>query len=114
MRAHLQGDLENNNFAQQLLLLGDGKLPCDPITNNISFPSGFCNMMSSLQETIDKVFPNISTNFSNHQWLRERAILATTNEYVNNINLEIQDKLPGISTTYLSMDSVTDKEQAIY
>jgi len=75
MRAHLQGDLENDNFTQQLLLLVDGKVPCDLITNNISFPSGFCNMMSSLQESKDKVFPNISTNFLN-QWLRKIAILA--------------------------------------
>ncbi|KIH47189.1 hypothetical protein ANCDUO_22754 [Ancylostoma duodenale] len=114
MRVHLQGDLSARTFAQQLLRLGDGKFPVDPDTDSISFPKDFCNAANLIEELIDKVFPDISTNFKNHQWLRERAILAPMNESVNNINIEIQNRLPGPTATYDSIDTVVDSEQAVH
>ena len=38
MRVHLQGDLSADRFAQQLLTLGDGKVPIDPTSGLISIP----------------------------------------------------------------------------
>ncbi|KIH68827.1 hypothetical protein ANCDUO_00834 [Ancylostoma duodenale] len=59
------------------------------------------------------VFPDISNNFRNHQWLRDRAILAPMNDSVNKINAEIQNQLPGPAVTYASIDTVVDSEQAV-
>ncbi|KIH51320.1 hypothetical protein ANCDUO_18595 [Ancylostoma duodenale] len=114
VRVHLQGDLSAQTFAQQLLRLGDGKFPIDPDTDTISFPEDFCNAAISVEELIDNVFPDIGNNFKNHQWLCERAILAPMNESVNNINIGIQNQLPGPTSTYESIDTVVDSEQAVY
>ena len=113
MRVHLQGDLAAQKFSHQLLSLGEGNLPTDPETNLISFPSDFCQLMPSIQEVVDKVFPNILTNFQKQQWLCERAILAPKNECVNNINIQIQHQLPGIAQTYKSVDTVLESENAV-
>ncbi|KIH57822.1 hypothetical protein ANCDUO_11985, partial [Ancylostoma duodenale] len=112
MRVHLQGDLSAQSFAQQLLRLGDGEFPVDPDTDLISFPSDFCHIADSPEELIVMVFPDISNNFRNHQWLRDRAILAPMNDSVNKINTEIQNQLPGPAVTYASVDTVVDSEQA--
>ncbi|RCN38503.1 hypothetical protein ANCCAN_15578 [Ancylostoma caninum] len=114
MRVHLQGDVSAQRFAQQLLLPGDEKFPVDLINHLISFPSDFCNVVSSLDELISKVFPDIRDNFRSHNWFCDRAILAPLNESVNNINIQIQDQIPGANTTYESIDTVVDSEQEVY
>ncbi|EPB68547.1 hypothetical protein ANCCEY_12359 [Ancylostoma ceylanicum] len=67
MRVHLKGDLSAQNFAQQLLRLGDGKFPVGPNTDLISFPPDSRNMTDPPEELIVKVFPDISNNFTNHR-----------------------------------------------
>jgi ATP-dependent DNA helicase PIF1 len=52
-------------------------------------------------------------NYKNHTWLCGRAILAPTNDSVNHINTQIQNELPGTTTTYKSIDTVTDPDQAV-
>lgn len=54
------------------------------------------------------------SNFSNYQWLCERAILVPRNDDINNINWRIQNSYPGMITTYKSIDSVSDQEQAVH
>ncbi|KIH61447.1 hypothetical protein ANCDUO_08283 [Ancylostoma duodenale] len=108
-----KGDLRAQSFARQLLRLGDGDFPVDPDTDLISFPSDFCNLTESPGELIVKVFPDITNNFGNHQWLCDRAILAPMNDGVNKINTEIQNQFPGPAATYESIDTVVDREQAV-
>ncbi|GBP15269.1 hypothetical protein EVAR_92263_1 [Eumeta japonica] len=52
-------------------------------------------------------------NYRNHDWLRERAILAPKNIHINAINFQIQAKLPGVVTTYKSIDSVMNQDEAM-
>jgi ATP-dependent DNA helicase PIF1 len=69
--------------------------------------------VSSVQEIVENVFHDIVNNYKNHKWLCERSILAPKNENVNYINTHIQNELPGTTTTYKSIDTVTDPEQAV-
>lgn len=113
MRVHLLQDAAAQIFAKQLLDMGDGKLPYEPTTREISFPLNFCQMQSSIQDVVQKVFPDIANNFKNHDWLCERAILAPKNDDVNKINHQIQLKLPGEVVKYKSIDTVIDENQAV-
>ncbi|UYV68898.1 hypothetical protein LAZ67_6001521, partial [Cordylochernes scorpioides] len=113
MRAHLHGDVSAQTFAKQLLNMGDGKIPVDPATHEISFPPNFCQLQASIGDLEKVVFPDIATNFKNHNWLCERAILAPKNDDVNRINHKIQLKIPGAVTQYKSIDTVTEEDQAV-
>lgn len=113
MRVRLKMDTSTHDFSEQLLRLGNGKFPTESVTNLISLTADFCQLMSSVDELINNVFPEIHVNFCNHHWLCERAILAPKNDNVNNINSKLQLKIPGAVTTYLSIDTVMDPEQAV-
>ena len=90
MREYLQQDALSVTFSKQLLDLGNGKVPIDAATKCISFPSNFCTIVASTEQLIQNVFPQIATNYENHERLRERAILAEENNDVNAINIIIQ------------------------
>ncbi|UYV66363.1 hypothetical protein LAZ67_4001469, partial [Cordylochernes scorpioides] len=113
MRVHLHGDVSAQTFAKQLLNMGNGKIPVDPATHEISFPPNFCQLQASIGDLEKVVFPDIATNFKNHDWLCERAILAPKNDDVNRINHKIQLKIPGAVTQYKSIDTVTEEDQAV-
>ena len=55
MRVHLLGHVSAQTFAKQLLDIGDGKLPVDPATQEISFPPNFCQLLSSIEDLEKKV-----------------------------------------------------------
>ncbi|CAF1588951.1 unnamed protein product [Adineta steineri] len=76
MRVALQGDVSAGQFAKQLLEIGNGKIRADPANGLISIPDSFCNVVKSVEELKNSVFPNIQTHFKDHTWLCERAILA--------------------------------------
>lgn len=80
----------------------------------IAFPSHqiFFNLTTSKEELIQKVFPNIIQNYKSHDWLSARAILAAKNIDVNEINMNIQLNVPGETTTYKSIDTVMEQEEA--
>uniref|UniRef100_A0A0A1XAS3 ATP-dependent DNA helicase PIF1 n=1 Tax=Zeugodacus cucurbitae TaxID=28588 RepID=A0A0A1XAS3_ZEUCU len=90
------------------------------ILQHVSFQNGFITLsnnfsiiVSSKEELTDRVFPNIAQNYNNHDWLRERAILAPKNVNVNEINFHIHKKLPGNSETYKSIDTAMNDEDAV-
>ncbi|XP_049315847.1 uncharacterized protein LOC125779250 [Bactrocera dorsalis] len=112
MRVRLQNDSSARKFSKQLLKIGDGKMASDQ-NGFITLPNNFSIIVSSKEELIDRVFPNIAQNHNNHDWLRERAILAPKNVNVNEINFHIQEKLPGNSETYKSIDTAMNDEDAV-
>jgi len=69
--------------------------------------------VTSKNDLVEKVFPNILTNYKSHKWLSERAILAAKNKDVyetNNIILtEIRDQI----VIYKSVDTVLESNEAI-
>jgi hypothetical protein len=74
--------------------IGDGKVITDE-TGFIQLPTNFCTIIDSQDALIDQLFPNVHRKYTNHEWLAERAILATRNVDVNELNLKIQHLLPG-------------------
>lgn len=75
--------------------------------------SEVCVLVSSIDDLISHAYSNIPLNFSNHDWLRERAILATRNEDVNGINNGILDIIPGECVEYKPIDSTVDAHVAV-
>ena len=73
----------------------------------------FCNLVTSKNYLVEKVFPNILTNHKNHKWLSERAVLAAKNkdvQEINNINLtKIRDQ----AAIYELVDTVLEWNEAV-
>lgn len=113
MRIQLQQDASGQSFAKQLLDIGNGKMAIDQSTQCITLPSNFCQITATTEELIDKVYPNIVQNYKNHQWLSERSILAARNNDVNAINYAILSKIPGEATTFKSIDTVMNEDEAV-
>lgn len=71
-------------------------------------------MVNSLDELVLKVYPNIEENFANSEWFKERVLLATRNDTViMDININIQERVPGNAVTYYSVDTVMDQHLAV-
>lgn len=111
MRVHLHGELEAGEFAKNLLMVGDGLYPINQYKRIVLNPD-LCQLSLVGEELIEKVFPNIEINICNHDWLFERAILAPTNDRVDELNHIIQEKLSRHHIrTYYSIDRTVDIEQ---
>ncbi|XP_061398409.1 uncharacterized protein LOC133334127 [Musca vetustissima] len=113
MRVALQNDTSALQFSKQLLDLGNGKVPVNPATNCITFPPDFCKMTQSIEDLIISIFPNIDRNFTNTQWLCERALLAAKNVDVNYINNIILNRIGGSIKTYNSIDTVMEENDVV-
>ncbi|XP_042912285.2 ATP-dependent DNA helicase PIF1-like [Parasteatoda tepidariorum] len=93
--------------------IGNGKIEMDQSTHCITLPENFCHIVKSTDELIAKVFPNLSQNYKNNQWVSERAILAAKNIDVNLINCKIQNEIPDEETTYKSIDTVVNQDESV-
>ena len=93
IQVRMQNDDSGKIFLDQLLAIGNGKLPVDSISGRIQLPPEFCNLVTSKNDLVEKVFPDILTNFKNHKWLSERDILAAKNKDVHEINIIILAKI---------------------
>lgn len=81
----------------------DGSLKPDQVSTEVD----------SINELIEKVFPNLQQNYLDHRWLCERAILAPRNITVNNINNQLLGIIPGDCQTYKSIDTVVDLSEVV-
>ena len=109
MRAQLHGDQLSDQFAADLLTLGDGKVP---VGADGDIPmSSLGIMVEFVKELRGRVFPSI---VQSHKWLYERAILAPKNETVSETNLKLLDLVNGQLHTFLSVDAVPDQSQVVH
>ncbi|XP_055307038.1 uncharacterized protein LOC129571291, partial [Sitodiplosis mosellana] len=113
MRVHLHNDQSADRFSKQLLEIGNGKVRIDNSNGLFTLPNDFCTILQSKEDLIARVFTNIVQNYKNHDWLKERAILAPKNVHVNAINFQIQEKLPGAVVSYKSVDSAMNQDEAV-
>lgn len=58
------------------------------------------------KELVEKIFPNIQTNYKNHDWLREQGILAVKNKDCYKLNNIIQCNIQSKTITYKTIDIV--------
>ena len=63
--------------------------------------------MTSKEELVEK-YSNIQTNYKNHDWLSERAILAAMNKDVYELNNIIQSNIKSEAVTYKFVDTVVE------
>jgi hypothetical protein len=108
MRVNLM-DESAKIFSTKLLEIGDGRIMMES-SGNIKLPTDFRNMVSSVAELIDAVYPGISQNYLNLDWARKRVNLAAKNEDVNEIINHILAMLPGVVNEYKSIDTVIDDD----
>ncbi|XP_047514655.1 ATP-dependent DNA helicase PIF1-like [Pieris napi] len=113
MRVELSRDETTGQFAKILLQIGEGTYPTDQTTGLIELNSDFCNIVTTEDELIDKIYPNIIQNYTNAEWLFQRAILATKNNIVDDINFNILKKIPGEEKIYKSIDTMVSIEESV-
>ncbi|XP_017464463.1 PREDICTED: uncharacterized protein LOC108369403 [Rhagoletis zephyria] len=102
-----------DTFSKQLLDIGDGKVTVHENTGCIKLPTDFCTIVDSQNVLIDRIFPDVRTQYINHAWLAERAILAAKNVDVDDLNFKIQQSLTGELVSYKSIDTVCDANKAV-
>ncbi|XP_029172028.1 uncharacterized protein LOC114941268 [Nylanderia fulva] len=113
MRIQLQNDPSAQIFSEQLLDIGNGKIELQPNTQCIKLPDNFCTVLHGKNELIQSIFPDIQSNYLNHNWLSDRAILAAKNVEVDEINFQIQQLLPGDLMSFKSIDTVVDENESV-
>ena len=107
MRVHLHNNASSDTFCETLLQIGEDRIQKDEF-GNISLPQTLCSTVDSIENLIEKVFPNIENNYQNKDWLCERAILAPLNSSVDITTDKIIDLVPNESITYTSIDTLMD------
>ncbi|GFY24028.1 retrovirus-related Pol polyprotein from transposon TNT 1-94 [Trichonephila clavipes] len=100
-------------FSEQLLDFGNGRIQLYEDTQYIQLPENFCNIVATKDELIKNIFPDLRHNYTDHAWLRERAILAAKNLDVDAINFKIQQSFPGNEITFKSIDTVVVPDEVV-
>lgn len=103
---------ELREFSEWVLAAGDGSMHENNTKGNedkIRIPSDLIIHAGDdkMLAIINAVYNNISTKFSNLQYLESRAIVCPNNETVDEINLRVLDMVPGKSFEFLSCDSIS-------
>ncbi|GBP86914.1 hypothetical protein EVAR_103730_1 [Eumeta japonica] len=110
MQVQLHNDSQAGQYAAALLKIGEDCMPSDS-NDMIILSHDFCQIIDSTDHLKNSVYPDLSINIGNREWLCERAILAPTNEIVKQINEQIMSDVEGDVVEYLSVENVMDTEQ---
>ena len=66
----------------------------------------------SVECLTNDIFQNLSTLYTNVEWLCNRTILCPTNEAVEEVNMKVLHKFPGNEIVYKSCDKILDAENS--
>ena len=72
------------------------------------------NSATSVDDLIDKVFPNFQENVVDSDWLTEHGILAPVNESVTKIDSKLIDMMPASSKLYKSIGTAMSDDEATH
>jgi ATP-dependent DNA helicase PIF1 len=99
-------------FSNWVLDLGEGKLPVVPRgdgadSNLVDIPADLLIQTEGdhITAIISAVYTDFASNFQDPLYLRQRAVLAPTNELAEAVNIRVLDMLPNEGREYLSSDS---------
>ncbi|GKE11628.1 ATP-dependent DNA helicase PIF1-like protein, partial [Tanacetum coccineum] len=105
---------EIREFVEWILKLGDGELEEENDGEvNIDVPEEILidEADDAISSIVDFTYPNILDNINDPSYIKEKVVLAPTNEVVDNINEHLLDKFLGEEMVYLSCDSVDKTER---
>ncbi|XP_014773935.1 uncharacterized protein LOC106871803 [Octopus bimaculoides] len=111
MRVRLNEDPSSEDFARDILLLGNGEVPEDG--NEDVDISNICTIASTIQSLQAQVFPGLEVKNGDLDWLCQRAILAPKNIAVSAINNSLLLHLPGDVTVYKSVDTIPNQDEVV-
>ncbi|XP_058767665.1 uncharacterized protein LOC131641372 [Vicia villosa] len=104
---------EMQQFSEWLLRIGEGKVsePNDGVTDFEIPPDLLITQFEDpIVAIVDATYPDLIHNFHSIQYLKGRAILASTLEIVEQINNHILDLIPGDMRDYYSSNTVDKSE----
>jgi ATP-dependent DNA helicase PIF1 len=99
---------EIRDFANWILKIGNGDMVADEDGQSImDIPDELCipQCDNPLQALVDFVYPGIVNNIDNQRIFEEKAILAPTLDYVEQVNEYVLSLIEGESKEYLSSDT---------
>ncbi|KAL7091157.1 hypothetical protein ACP275_12G088400 [Erythranthe tilingii] len=107
---------EMQTFSSWVLSIGDGTIGGhnDGVVN-IEIPDDLLIKQSGnlLQSIVEATYPSFLCKINDFTYLQQRAILAPTNEIVEEVNNYMLALMPGETTTYLSFDSPCPANESI-
>ncbi|KAL3503783.1 hypothetical protein ACH5RR_033624 [Cinchona calisaya] len=104
-------------FSDFLLRVRSGDEPMDD-EGNIELPNEMVIKYDddddkSEDRLINAIFPSLQENPSSAEYITSRAILATTNEYVDKLNEKLISCFPGKAKTLVNFDEAVDDTQLL-
>ena len=122
MRVQLSLDPDTAGFDEFTLKLGNGEMEVIADTDLVQIPDEMCLKIEpntlknpraekeSMKQLSDHVYPNLSKNVCISGWMDGRAILAPTNQQVDQLNDLITDGFPGKPVVLTSSDEVVNPD----
>ncbi len=103
----------NTNYAQFLINVGNGTQTTSTIDDHNDYITIPENMWMPLNQNnlFSTIYDDFSLNYSNPEYIEKRSILCPLNLQTDDINKLATSFLPGLSTIYLSIDSILDDNQ---
>nr|XP_023873461.1 ATP-dependent DNA helicase PIF2-like [Quercus suber] len=102
------GDIAAREFAEWILKIGDGELNNSESEALIEIPHDLLIQPGShpFNDIMNATYPDFHTKFNDLKYIEETAVLAPTNEVVEDINDYMIDLINVDEETYLSADSI--------
>src|SRR6266540_1348255 len=108
-----QENINQKKFAKFLLKIGDGKYPTIPNTENmVKLPLNIVISEGTLTDLIDFIYPNLTENSGNTNYIVSRAILTPKNADVETISDLMINRFPDEIHIYTSADSIDSTEDS--
>ena len=100
---------KQQEFADWLLQIGEGKNFINN-ENDIELPQNIVHNSNNLNEFLSTVFEDLNSRYAEKDYVINRAILTSKNEYVDIINEKVLDLFPGEEYVYYGSDTVAEEQ----
>jgi hypothetical protein len=103
-----RGDKPTRDFAEWILKVGDDTMANADGNSIIEIPKDLLvpGELDPIKDIVEATYPNLLESYMDGSYLQERAILAPTNDIVQELNEYIIDLIDSPEATYLSADSI--------